>query len=256
MEPMAERLGVGHHRLASSSPRRRGSTRRCGRCGPMGWPLTRTPTSSTTPASPRTAARRPCGADVLRHPGQDRQLPDRGQHPDGHRQGVVAANWRLFCPASWDDTTMDDTGRRPRPNRSAVGGLTRHKAAGGGIRHRGEDGGPGAGHARPDDQRWGLPKRPVIAAQRRIRRRHRRSVSAWKNETTQYVVAVRTPPAPIRPSASRTPPAAAGRPSKPLYPRAPVNLRELALAHGQGRAGDLARRHQEKRTTPPPRWPS
>ena len=32
----------------------------------------------------------------------------------------VAANWRLFCPASWDDTTIADPAR---PRRYATGGI-------------------------------------------------------------------------------------------------------------------------------------
>ena len=62
-----------------------------------------------TPGSPRTGRVAVRSLAVFRDAGQGRQLPDRGQRAPGERAHVEsAADWRLFCPQSWDDTALAD----------------------------------------------------------------------------------------------------------------------------------------------------
>ena len=141
----------------------------------------------------------------------------------------MAANWRLFCPAAWDDVTITDADRA-----AAV----RAKRVRAGI---------------PDDVRrrekwrlaldmidqmigeWGLPELPVVAD------------SGYGDCTLfrlglaerglSYVVQV-DPTATAQP-ADAVPVTAAytgrGRPPKPAYPDPPVTFNDLALAAGRGR---------------------
>ncbi|WP_246140941.1 IS701 family transposase [Micromonospora olivasterospora] len=158
----------------------------------------------------------------------------------------VAANWRLFCPRSWDDTMVAD------PDRAAA------------VRAR-------RGRARlPDDVRhrekwrlaldmldqmidqWGLPRLPVAAdsgygdctlfrlglAERGLR----------------YVVQV-DPTATAHP-ADAVPVTAAysgrGRPPRPAYPDPPVTLKDLVLAAGRGTARQVTWRRGSRRSTTNP----
>ena len=63
-------------------------------------------------------------------------------------QASLAANWRLFCPAGWDDTLAKDPG-----------GAEEIAPAPGAGRDPGRGAAPGevaagTGHARRDDRRW------------------------------------------------------------------------------------------------------
>jgi SRSO17 transposase len=139
----------------------------------------------------------------------------------------LAANWRLFCPTRWDDTTMTD------PDAAAQARRRRQRA---GI---------------PDDVRhrqkwrlvldmldeltdaWNLPKLPVAgdsgygdAAEFR-QGLHERGFG--------YVLEV-DPSATAHPAAATPVPqrySGRGRPPALTYPDQPVTLRELALATGQ-----------------------
>jgi SRSO17 transposase len=140
----------------------------------------------------------------------------------------VAANWRLFCPASWDDAGIDDPARAQ---------AVRHKRARAGI---------------PDEVRhrekwrlaldmldqmlddWHLPKRPVVAdsgygdctlfrlglAERGLSY----VVQVDPDATAQPVDAV-----PVTVAYSGR-----GRPPKPAYPDSPVTFNQLVLAAGRG----------------------
>ena len=125
----------------------------------------------------------------------------------------VAANWRLFCPASWDDTTIERPGHGERdPSRRARAGIADDGAAPGEVA-------PGVGHARRDDQRLGAAeacrwsRTPATATPPS-------SASVWTNAACRYVVAVKAddqrPPRRracrhARPSSGR------GRPPEPRY---------------------------------------
>jgi SRSO17 transposase len=139
----------------------------------------------------------------------------------------VAANWRLFCPKSWDDQALDD---------SVVAGQVRAKRDNAGI---------------PDDVRhrekwrlaldmldemtgaWELPKRPVAGDS------GYGDASLFRqgldDRGFDYVLQV-DPDALAHPGAAVpvTPPyTGRGRPPAPAYPQHPVSLRALVMAAGR-----------------------
>jgi SRSO17 transposase len=149
----------------------------------------------------------------------------------------LAADWRLFCPASWDDQALDD------PVAAARAARRREQARiPGDVRHTekwrlalemiDEMAGPGG---------WGILEqvnatgraRPVVTADAgygdnttfRLELEHR----DWR-----YVVAVRGTTSAYAGDAqpvTRSPGGGPGRRPKPAYPGPPVNLRQLAIAH-------------------------
>jgi SRSO17 transposase len=158
----------------------------------------------------------------------------------------LAANWRLFCPASWDATTIADP---------AAAEAVRAKRARAGI---------------PDDvghrekwrlaldmidqmiEVWGLAKRPVV------------SDSGYGDATLfrlglaerglSYVVQV-DPTASAYPGdavPTTAPYTGRGRPTKPAYPGRATNLCELALAAGRGALRQVTWRHGTKKSTANP----
>jgi SRSO17 transposase len=158
----------------------------------------------------------------------------------------LAANWRLFCPESWDDTTIDDAAKaRQVRNRRARAGVPDQ------VRHREK------WRLALDmlDQMvgdWGLPKLPVAA-------------DAGYGDTTEfrlgleqrglrYVVAVKhtTSAHPQDATPALIPSSGRGRPPKPRYRVAPSNLRELALAAGRPACVDVTWRHGTRTTTSNP----
>jgi SRSO17 transposase len=146
-----------------------------------------------------------------------------------------AANWRLFCPESWDDEALDDPV-------AAAGAARRRKRAGipDEVRHAEkwrlalamieEMTGPGG---------WGVLEqitaadgaRPVVAADTgygdNALFRQGLTAADW-----QYVVAVKGTTSAYAYSAVPETMAYGGRgqPPKPAYPQPPANLRQLALA--------------------------
>jgi SRSO17 transposase len=153
-----------------------------------------------------------------------------------NERASCAADWRLFCPQSWDDQALDDPV-------AAAGAARRREQARipDGVRHAekwrlalemlDEMTGPGG---------WGVLERagaaggarPVVTAD-----------AGYGDNTTfrleleardwQYVVAVRGTTSaycgdaqPVTRSLGGGP----GRPPKPAYPTPPVNLRQLAIA--------------------------
>jgi SRSO17 transposase len=143
-----------------------------------------------------------------------------------------AADWRLFCPASWDDQALDDPV-------AAAGAWRRRQRAGipDEVRHRekwrlaldmiSEMAGPGG---------WDLPglagARPVVAADiaygDNALFRQQLTDAGW-----QYAVAVKGSVSAHDGDAVplARPYAGLGQPPKPAYPRPPASLRTLALAH-------------------------
>jgi len=153
-----------------------------------------------------------------------------------------AADWRLFCPESWDDTTITD------PRWAQVVRERRRRAhLPEDVRHRekwrlaldmlDEMTGP-----------WGLPKRPVVAdsgygdaAEFRL---------GLDQRGLSYVVAV-------DPTATAYPGEAVpvvragtgrGRPPGPAYPTAPLTFKDLALGAGRRALHQVTWRHGSKRS--------
>jgi SRSO17 transposase len=147
-----------------------------------------------------------------------------------------AADWRLFCPASWDDQALDDPVAAARARR-------RRERAGipAGVRHREkwrlaldmieEMTGPGG---------WGVldlagaagGARPVVAADiaygDNALFRQQLTAAGW-----QYAVAVKGSVSAHDGDAvpAARPYGGLGQPPKPAYPHPPATLRQLALAH-------------------------
>jgi SRSO17 transposase len=147
-----------------------------------------------------------------------------------------AADWRLFCPQSWDDAALADPVQAARAaRRRARAGIP------GDVRHTekwrlalemiGEMTGPGG---------WGIldqitcagGTRPVVTADAgygdnttfrlELENRNWRYVVAVKGTTSAYAADAQ----PVTPARSNGP----GRPRKPAYPAPAVNLRQLAIA--------------------------
>lgn len=149
----------------------------------------------------------------------------------------LAANWRLFCPESWDDATINDpvTAEMVRIRRARAGMPDQ-------VRHREKwrlvlDMLDQMNHA------WDLPKLPVStdcgygdATEFRL---------GLEERGYRYVVAVQ-PTASAYPL-SAIPEVAAyhgrGRPPGPRYRQDPSNLRELALAAGTDACMEVRWRH-------------
>ncbi len=158
----------------------------------------------------------------------------------------LAANWRLFCPESWDDTTIDDPATaeqvRRRRRRAGVPDTVRHREK---------------WRLALDmlDQMigdWGLAKLPVAA-------------DAGYGDATEfrlglqqrgllYVVAVKATTSAYAADAEPKLIASSGRgrPPKPRYRDAPSNLRELALAAGRDAYVQVTWRHGTRTTTTNP----
>ena len=153
-----------------------------------------------------------------------------------NERASCAADWRLFCPQSWDDQALDDpvaaAGAARRREQARIPDQVRHtekwRLA---LEMPGEMTGPGG---------WGVLEqagaaggaRPVVTAD-----------AGYGGNTTfrleleardwQYVVAVRGTTSaycgdaqPVTRSLGGGP----GRPPRPAYPAPPVNLRQLAIA--------------------------
>jgi len=154
----------------------------------------------------------------------------------------LAANWRLFCPASWDDSTVDDPDKaeevRGRRARAGVPDEVRHR----------EKWRLALDMLDQMNNDWALPRRPV-------------SADAGYGDATEfrlgldergysYVVAVKetTSAHPEDAQPTRIATSGRGRPSKPRYRDAPHNLRELALAAGRDACVEVTWRHGTRQT--------
>jgi SRSO17 transposase len=150
----------------------------------------------------------------------------------------LAANWRLFCPPSWDDNKIDDpaTAEQARARRARAGIPDE-------VRHRekwrlaldmlDQMLAPPASEPGESAGGWGLPKRPVVgdsgygdATEFRLGLSDRGLVYVLQVDPTATAHPGDAAPTTV-PSAGR------GRPPKPRYLDQPATLRDLALAAGR-----------------------
>jgi len=175
----------------------------------------------------------------------------------------VAANWRLFCPSSWDDHKIDDPVAaaqvRARRARAGIPDEVRHRekwrlaldmldqmlTPPGDESTDGSAGDESAGG-------WGLPKRPVVgdsgygdATEFRLGLTERELVYVLQVDPTATAHPGEAVPA-TAPSTGR------GRPPKPRYPDEPVTLRELALTAGRAACHRVTWRNGSKKTKDDP----
>ena len=144
-----------------------------------------------------------------------------------------AADWRLFCPASWDDAALADpvaaAGARRRRERAGIPGEVRHREKWRlALDMIEEMAGPSG---------WDLldlvtGPRPVVAADigygDNALFRQQLTAAGW-----QYAVAVKGSTSAHDGDAvpETRPYGGLGQPPRPAYPRPPATLRQLALAH-------------------------
>jgi SRSO17 transposase len=258
MVPMAERLGVDHQRLQqfiTSSTWDYAAVR----CSVARWFAASLPVEALVvddTGFPKDGAASPCVA--RQYSGT---LGKTGNCQIGVSVHLVnegascAADWRLFCPESWDgaklaaDPVAAARARRRR-ERAGIPSEVRHaekwRLA---LEMIDEMTGP-AGWGVLDQITAAGGARPVVAAD-----------AGYGDNTTfrleldsrgwQYVVAVRGTTSayagPARPQAP-TRRGGPGRPPKPAYRQPPVNLRQLAIAHAD-HAQQVTWRQGTKATT-------
>jgi SRSO17 transposase len=179
----------------------------------------------------------------------------------------VAVNWRLFCPASWDDQLAETAGdlaeaEQIRVKRAKAGVMEE-------VRHRekwrlaldmldelsgsdqdgsGQDGSGQAGGEQAGGGGWGLPRLPVVAdcgyGDNTLFR------LGLEERGRGYMVAVRSDlsghPADAEPLQRAY--SGRGRPPKPAYPNQPVSVKDLVLTLGRDAFTDVTWRQGTKKT--------
>ncbi len=154
----------------------------------------------------------------------------------------LAADWRLFCPKSWDDRTLSDPVRAERARRR------REKAKlPDDVRHR-EKWQLALDMLDEVSGDWGLPELPVVtdsgygdntAFRLGLEDRGLDYVAAVSSDLAAYPAEA----APITPPYSGR-----GRPPTPRYPGKPSNLGRLALAIGEAAYQEVTWRDGTRRT--------
>jgi SRSO17 transposase len=155
----------------------------------------------------------------------------------------LAADWRLFCPTSWDDTTVSDPVKaaavRRRRDRAGIGDDVRHR----------EKWRLALDMLDEMIGEWGLPKLPVTSdsgygdctlfrlglSERSLRY----AVQVDPTATAHPAAAI-----PVTPAYTGR-----GRPPKAAYPDPPATLKDLVLAAGRPTARLVTWRHGSRRTT-------
>jgi SRSO17 transposase len=238
MVPMAERLGVDHQRLqqfvTSSTWDYAAVRRNVARWFAASQPVEALVVDDTGFAKDGAAS--PCVA--RQYSGTLGKIGNCQVAVSVHlvNEGAsCAADWRLFCPESWDDQALDDpvaaVGARRRRERAGIPGTVRHtekwRLA---LEMIEEMTGPGG---------WGVldlviaagGARPVVVSDigygDNALFRQELTAASW-----QYVVAVkgspRAHPAGAIPRPRRY--GGLGQPPKPAYPAPAASLRQLAIA--------------------------
>jgi SRSO17 transposase len=158
----------------------------------------------------------------------------------------AAANWRLFCPASWDDTTITDPAKAAAVRaRRAEAGIPDE------VRHR-EKWRLALDMLDQMIGTWGLPKLPVVSDS------GYGDCTAFRLALAErglcYVVEV-DPTATAHPGDAVPTTAAStgrGRPPRPAYPDQPATLKTLAMAAGRGALRQVTWRRGTKATAANP----
>jgi SRSO17 transposase len=256
MVPMAERLGIDHQRLqqfiTSSTWDYAGVRRNVARWFAASLPVEALVVDDT--GFPKDGSASPCVArqysGTLGKTGNCQVAVSVHLVNEG---ASCAADWRLFCPESWDDAALADPV-------AAAGAARRRQRAGipRGVRHREkwrlaldmieEMTGPGG---------WGVldlaaeagSARPVVAADAgygdNALFREELTAAGW-----QYVLAVKGGTTAHDGDAvpQPRPYGGLGQPPKPAYPAPPATLRQLAIAHATDVA-PVTWRHGTKAST-------
>jgi SRSO17 transposase len=239
MQPMAERLGIDHQRLQqfiTSSTWDYAAVR----AGVARWFASVQPVDALVvddTGFPKDGDASPCVA--RQYSGTLGKVANCQIGVSVHlvnERASCAADWRLSCPESWDDTALDDPVQAARARR-------RREQAGipGDIRHSekwrlaldmlDEMAGPG-GWGVLEQVRAAGGARPAVTADAGYG-----DSTAFRLELEQrgwqYAVAVKgttsAHPGDARPAA-RSLGGGPGRPPRPAYPAPPANLRTLAIA--------------------------
>ena len=240
MQPMAARLGIDHQRLqqfiTSSTWDYVAVRRNVARWFAASQPVEALVIDDTGFAKDGTAS--PCVA--RQYSGTLGKVGNCQIGVSVHlvnERASCAADWRLFCPESWDGTALDDPAQaaraRRRRERAGIPDDVRHvekwRLALEMIEEMTGDGG------------WGVLEqitaaggaRPVAVADAGYG-----DSTAFRLELTDsgwpYVLAVKGTTSAYAAEAEPATPARSGgpgRPPKPAYPGPPVNLRQLAIAH-------------------------
>jgi SRSO17 transposase len=239
MQPMAERLGADHQRLqqfiTSSTWDYAAVRRNVARWFAASQPVEALVIDDT--GFPKDGKASPCVA--RQYSGTLGKTANCQVGVSVHlvnEHASCAADWRLFCPESWDDAVLADpvaaAGARRRRQRAGIPDDVRHtekwRLA---LEMIDEMTGPGgwgvleqitgAGHARPvavADAGYG----DNTTFRLELENRHWQYVLAVKGTTSAYAGDAR----PV----TRTRRGGPGRPPGPAYPRPAVNLRQLAIA--------------------------
>ena len=239
MQPMAARLGVDHQRLqqfiTSSTWDYVAVRRNVARWFAASQPVEALVVDDT--GFPKDGAASPCVA--RQYSGTLGKIGNCQIGVSVHlvnEHASCAANWRLFCPESWDDAALDDPVAAAGPpaggQRAGIPGEVRHtekwRLA---LQMIEEMTGPGG---------WGVLEqitarggaRPVVAADigygDNALFRQGLTAAGWR-----YVVAVKgSTSAHAHQAIPQTMTyGGRGQPPKPAYPGPPANLRQLAIAH-------------------------
>jgi SRSO17 transposase len=155
----------------------------------------------------------------------------------------LAANWRLFCPTSWDDTTIADPVQAERARTRRAKAVIPDE-----VRHR-EKWRLALDMLDEMTEQWGLAKLPVAGDSGYGDATEFRLGLAERGFT--YVLEVDPTASAYAGDAVPVTAAYGGRGRRPVpgYPGKPANLRELALAAGRGRLRQVTWRHGT-RTSP------
>jgi SRSO17 transposase len=147
-----------------------------------------------------------------------------------------AADWRLFCPESWDDQALEDpvaaAGAARRRQRAGIPDQVRHREKWRLALEMIEEMAGPCGWGVLDLITAGGGSRPVVAADigygDNALFREQLTAAGW-----QYAVAVKGSTSAHDGDAvpETRPYGGLGQPPKPAYPRPPATLRQLALAH-------------------------
>jgi len=239
MQPMAERLGTDHQRLqqfiTSSTWDYAAVRRNVARWFASSQPVEALVVDDT--GFPKDGKSSPCVA--RQYSGTLGKIGNCQVGVSVHlvnEHASCAADWRLFCPESWDDEALADpvaaAAARRRRELSRIPGQVRHtekwRLA---LEMIEEMTGPGG---------WGVLEqitaagggRPVVVSDigygDNALFRQQLTAAGW-----QYVVAVKGSPRahPARAIPEARPYGGLGQPPKPAYPAPPASLRQLALAH-------------------------